>query len=166
MTKSDLRKWLQKEYEDWQALLDEIDPARMETPGVNGGWSMKDMVTHLTGWNRSLVDRLQAALRGEPEPPQPWPAHLESEDEINAWIYESNHGRSARDVLDESRQNLHELLTAMEELPDTVRIEHIEPNFYLVWVDNERFVASEFFNHFHDDHEPDVRAWLERDKNR
>jgi hypothetical protein len=35
-----------------------------------------------------------------------------------------------------------------------------------VWVDNERFVASEFFNHFHDDHEPDVRAWLERDKNR
>lgn len=166
MTKADLRNWLQKEYEDWQALLDEIDPARMETSGVNGDWSMKDIVAHLTGWNRSLVDRLQAALRGEPEPHQPWPAHLESEDEINAWIYESNHGRSARDVLGESRQNLQELLTTIEKLPDTVRIEHIEPNFYLVWVDNERFVASEFFNHFHDDHEPDVRAWLERDKNR
>jgi hypothetical protein len=22
--------------------------------------------------------------------------------------------------------------------------------------------ASEFFNHFHDDHEPDVRAWFAR----
>ena len=33
---------------------------------------------------------------------------------------------------------------------------------YLVWVDGERFLTGEFFNHFHDDHEPDVRAWLAR----
>jgi hypothetical protein len=27
---------------------------------------------------------------------------------------------------------------------------------------DERYVAGEFFYHFHDDHEPDVLAWLER----
>ena len=148
----------------WQALLDEIGPARMETPGVNGDWSMKDIVGHLTGWNRHLVNRFQAALRGQPEPATPWPAQLETDDEINAWIYDSNRGRSLRDVLDESQQNLQKLFTVIENVPDDIRIEHIEPSFYLVWVGDQRYVASEFFNHFHDDHEPDVRARLEREE--
>ncbi len=125
MTKSDLRKWLQNEYEQWQALLDEIGAARMESPGVNGDWTMKDIVAHLTGWNRALVDRLQTALRGDPEPAPPWPAELETDDEINAWIYDSNRGSSLRDVLAESQQNLQQLLTVIENLPDDVRIEHI-----------------------------------------
>jgi hypothetical protein len=164
MTKSDLLKWLQKEYEQWQALLDEIGPARMETPGVNGDWTMKDIAAHLTGWNRNLVNRLQAAVRGEPEPAPPWPADLETDDEINAWIYDSNRGRSLREVLDESQQNYQQLLTIIEGLPDDVGIEHIEPDFYLVWLNAQRYVAGEVFNHFHDDHESDVRAWLEREK--
>jgi hypothetical protein len=32
----------------------------------------------------------------------------------------------------------------------------------VVWVNDQRFPAGEFFDHFHDDHEPDVRAWLTR----
>ena len=102
MNKSELLNWLQEEYQQWEAFLDQIGPARMEQPGVTGDWSMKDIVAHLTGWNRWLVARLQAAQRGEPEPPPPWPAHLQTDDEINAWIYASNRGRSVREVLDES----------------------------------------------------------------
>jgi len=34
--------------------------------------------------------------------------------------------------------------------------------FNLVWVNGERFLAGEFFDHYYDDHEPDVRAWLAR----
>jgi hypothetical protein len=131
----------------------------MEQPGINGDWSMKDIVAHLTGWNRWLVIRLQAALRGEPEPPPPWPAHLQTDDDINAWIYESNRGRSLHEVLDETHQVFQQLLTVIEGLPDEV---HIEPEWRLVWVDNQRFPAGEFFDHFHDDHEPDVQAWLAR----
>src|SRR6266498_2737739 len=40
-TKSELLKWLQEEYRQWEALLDQIGPARMDQPGVNGDWSMK-----------------------------------------------------------------------------------------------------------------------------
>jgi hypothetical protein len=160
MNKSELLNWLQEKYRQWQVLLDEIAPARMDQPGVNGDWSMKDIVAHLTGWNRWLVARLQAAGRGESEPPPPWPAHLQTDDEINAWIYESNRGRSVREVLDETHQVHQQLLAVIEALPDDVRIETIEPAYYLVWVDEQRFPAGEFFDHFHDDHEPDVRAWL------
>ena len=50
MNKSELINELQKEYGQWKALLDQIGPARMDQPGVNGDWSMKDIVAHLTGW--------------------------------------------------------------------------------------------------------------------
>jgi hypothetical protein len=162
MKKSELLNWLQEEYQQWEAFLDRIGPTRMDQPGVNGDWSMKDIVAHLTGWNRWLVARLQAAQRSEPEPPPPWPAHLQTEDEINAWIYKSNHGRSVREVLGETHQVYQQLLAVIEGLPDEVRIERIEPAYHLVWVDDKRFLAGEFFDHFHDDHEPDIRAWLAR----
>jgi hypothetical protein len=164
MKKSELLDWLREEYRQWEAFLDQVGTARMEQPGVNGDWSMKDIVAHLTGWNRWLVLRLQAAGRSEPEPPPPWPAHIQTEDEINAWIYESNRGRSVREVIDETHQVHQQLLAVIEGLPGELQIEHIEPAYYLVWVNDKRFPASEFFDHFHDDHEPDVRAWLAREE--
>jgi hypothetical protein len=122
MKKSELLNWLQEEYQKWEALLNQIGPTRMDQPGVNSEWSMKDMVAHLTGWNQWLVARLQAAQRGEPEPPPPWPADRQSEDEINAWIYESNHGRSVREVLDEAHRQHQQLLAGIEALPADVHM--------------------------------------------
>jgi hypothetical protein len=167
MKKSELLNWLREEYQQWETFLDQVGPARMDQPGVNGDWSVKDIVAHLTGWNRSLVARLQAAGRSQPEPPQPWPVHLQTEDEINAWIYKSNKERSVREVLDESHQVFQQLLAAIEGLPDEVLIEEVQVDraYYLVWLGDERFPAGEFFDHFHDDHEPDVRAWLARRNN-
>ena len=49
MNKSGLLNWLQEEYEQWGALLEQVGPAHMDEPGVNGQWSMKDMVAHHTG---------------------------------------------------------------------------------------------------------------------
>jgi hypothetical protein len=164
MQKSDLLKWLREANQQWEALLDQIGEARMDQPGVNGDWSMKDIVAHLTGWNRNLVARLQAALRGEPEPPPPWPAELQTDDEINAWIYEANRGRSVREVLDDTHHVNQRLLALIEGLPDEVRLERVEPAYHLVWVGDQRFLPGEFFDHFRDDHEPDVRAWLAREE--
>ena len=157
MKKSELLNWLQEEYRKWEEFLDQIGTTRMDQPGVNGDWSMKDIIAHLTGWNRWLVIRLQAAGRSDPEPPPPWPAHLHTDDEINAWIYEANRRRSVREVLDEMHQVYQQLLAAIESLPEELRIEQ---EWRLVWLNGQRFPAGEFFDHFHDDHEPDVRAWL------
>ena len=162
MNKSELLNWLQEEYQRWEAFLDQIGEARMDQPGVAGDWSMKDIVAHLTGWNRWLVLRLEAAGRGEPEPPPPWPAHVQAEDGINAWIYESNRERSLREVMDEMQQVHQQLLTFIKGLPDDVRIEQ---DWRIVWLGDQRFPAGEFFDHFHDDHEPDIRAWLARQDN-
>ena len=167
MNKSELLHWLQEEYGQWEALLEQIGPARLEQPGVNGDWSMKDIVAHLTGWNRRLAANLGEAARGEPEPPPPWPVHLQTDDEINAWIYESYRERSLQEVLEESRQVFQQILAIVESLPDDVRIEVVEQDraYYLVWLGEKRHQPGEFFDHFHDDHEADVRAWMARLEN-
>ena len=166
MKKSDLLNWLQESYRQWEAFLDQFGLARMDQPGVTGHWSMKDVVAHLTDWSRYQVARLQATQRGEPEPLPPWPAHLQNDDEINAWIYERNHGRSVREVLDESHQVFQQLLAVIDGLPAEVQIETVRSSagreYYLVWVGDKRFPVGEFFDHFRDDHEPEIRAWLER----
>jgi hypothetical protein len=163
MNKSELLKWLQEEDQQWQALLDQIGPARMEKTGVTGDWSIKDMVSHLTGWQRVNLARLQAAQRSEPEPPRPWPAHLQTDDEVNAWIYETNRGRSVSEVLDEAHHIFQQTLAVVEGLPDDAQIELVQQGgkvYHPVWLGGQRFPPGEFFYHFHDDHEPDIRAWL------
>ena len=165
MKKSELLNWLQEEYKQWEVLLEQIGSTHMDEPGVNGQWSMKDVIAHLSDDNRRLVANIQAAQRSEPEPPPPWPAHLQTDDEINAWIYESNRGRSVRQVLDESHQLFQHLLAVVKELSEDVQIDTVHQGgraYYLVRLDDQRVQPGEFFDHFHDDHEPDVRAWLAR----
>jgi hypothetical protein len=164
MNKSELLSWLKDENRKWEALLAEVGPERMDRPGVNGDWSMKDLVAHLNGWNRWLLVRVQAAARGEPQPPPPWPANLEEDDEINAWIHESARSRPVSDVVDETRRVLEQLFAVLQALPEDVRIEELTDGetFHMVWIGDERFAAGDFFDHLHDDHEADVRAWLAR----
>src|SRR5262245_6565128 len=104
MTKNEMLADLRREQEQWEALLTQIGEARMDQPGVAGEWSIKDIVAHLTGWRRRTVARIQAAQRGEADPSPPWPAHLQTDDEINAWIYQTDRDRSVREVLADSRQ--------------------------------------------------------------
>ena len=159
MKKSELLNGLQEEYQPWKVLLDQIGPARMDQPGVTGHWSIKDIVAHLTGYWRQTVTRLQAAQRGEPDAPPPWPAHLQTDDEVNAWIYEATHRRAVREILDESQHVFQQLLTAIDDLPDRVLM---DVQRYLPWLEGNPLSAAGIFAHFHDEHEPDMRAWLAR----
>ena len=151
---------LNEENAYWQALLDDIGEANMTQPEVAGGWSIKDIVAHLTGWRRRTVRRFQAALNHEPDVTPPWPSELQEDDEINAWIYESNRHRPLAEVLSDSREVFQQLVETLdafseEELQDLRRILGLE---------EEQVSGSLFFAHFHEEHEPDMRAWLEKVK--
>ena len=158
MTKAALVADLNREYGQWEALLAEIGDARMEQPGVAGPWSVKDIVAHLTGWRRRTVGRFQAALRGETDAPPPWPAQLQSDDAINAWIDAQHRDRSLQEVLDDSRQTFLALVAAIETFPEA---ELLDPARFL-WMEGEPLSGAALFGHFHDEHEPDLRAWLSR----
>ena len=158
MTRAELLNNLQEENKLWEALLTQIGEARMDQPGVTELWSAKDVVAHLTGWRRRTVARLQAARRGEAEPVLPWPAHLLTDDEVNAWLYETNRSRPLRDVLGDSRQVFQQLVAALEAFPEA---ELLDPRRF-PWMEGEALSAAAFFAHFHEEHERDMRAWLVR----
>ena len=74
LSKTQLLAELNHENAYWQALLDDIGEANMMQPEVAGGWSIKDIVAHLTGWRRRTVRRFQATLNHEPDFTPPWPS--------------------------------------------------------------------------------------------
>jgi hypothetical protein len=163
MNKSELHNWLVEEDRQWNSLLDQIGIERMDLPGAMGDWTFKDMVAHLNDWQGWLIARMRAAQNGETKPAPPWPDHFQDDDDINAWIYEANRERPVEDVLNDAGQNFQQLLDVIDSLSEDVRI---ESEWHLVYLGSERFPAAEFFDHFYDEHEPDVRGWLASIDNR
>ena len=160
LSKTQLLTELRTEQAAWEALLDEIGEAHMTQPEVAGGWSIKDIVAHLTGWRRRSVRRFQALLSHAQDFSPPWPPELREDDEINAWIYESNRDRPLADILSDSREVFQQLVNTLDafseaELQDLRRILGLE---------EEPVSGSLFFAHFHEEHEPDMRAWLAKVK--
>ncbi len=157
-SKAQLIQELRDEEANWEALLDEIGEDHMTQPDVAGGWSIKDIVAHLTGWRSRTVARFQSARRNMETPPPPWPSNLEEDDEINAWIYAANRDRSLADVLHDSRDVFDQLVAAL----DAFSAEELRDPASFPWLEATDFplTGALFFGHFHEEHEPDMRAWL------
>ncbi len=159
-SKTQLLAELRQEQAAWEALLDEIGEAHMTQPEVAGGWSIKDIVAHLTGWRRRSVRRFQALLNHAPDFSPPWPPELREDDEINAWIYEANRDRPLAEVLSESREVFQQLVDTLDAFPE----EELQDLRRTLGLEEEQVSGRLFFAHFHEEHEPDMRAWLEKVK--
>jgi hypothetical protein len=159
-TKDEALAGIERERAAWEALLAEVGEGRMERPGVAGEWTFKDVVAHLSAWRGHTLARLEAAARGEPEPPAPWPAGLTEDDEINAWFHAAARDRSLADVLAESREGFARLARVIAALPET---DLTDPHRF-TWTEGEAIgpaiVDGSFFNHLHEEHEPGIRSWL------
>ena len=156
---------LRRERDGWEALLAEVGEERMLQPGAAGEWTFKDVVAHLSAWRRRSIARLAAARRGEPPPPNEWPAEFDEDtdagiEQINAWFHEIDRDRPLQDVLRESREQfgqLEELVQALPEqdLQDPDRFPGLEGQSL-----GAAIVSGSFFGHLHEEHEPAIRAWL------
>ena len=129
----------------------------MEEPGAMGDWTFKDVASHVTTWRRRTIDRLEAAARGDPMPPLPWPPELgeDEDDPINAWIHERTKDRPLDDVLADVSRSCDELVAAIESLPPG----DVTARGRFPWVGGASLADADFGGHL-DAHEPDVRKWL------
>ncbi len=157
VSKAQLLEELRDEQAQWEALLQDIGEEHMTQP-IAADWSIKDIVAHLTGWRRRTVARIQAAVRHEPAPAPFWPPQLQTDDEINAWMYAADRDRPLADVLRESREVFEQLVEALTAFPEG---ELRDPTRF-PWLEGEPINGATFFGHFHDEHEADMRAWLEK----
>jgi hypothetical protein len=143
----------------WRDLVAEVGRDRMDEPGPMGEWTFKDLVAHLAAWRNYRIPMIQAAGRGEPMPPPPWPAGLVEDDydAINAWFQARDATRSLDDVLEDYDQSFDRLATALEALPESIA----EDPKGLPWTDGDAAVDIDFTDHLHEEHAPAVRAWLD-----
>jgi hypothetical protein len=163
ISKKQLLAEMQSEQAAWLALLDEIGEENMTQPEAASGWSIKDIVAHITGWRRRTVLRFRATLDPTVDMTPDYPAELDEDDEvdeINAWIYKANRDRPLADVLNDSREVFQQLVAEVSALSD----EQLNDPQRFPWLEGERLTGAFIFGHFHQEHEPDMRAWLARVK--
>jgi Protein of unknown function (DUF1706) len=140
----------------WRDLVAQVGHERMLEPGPMGAWTFKDMAAHLAAWRNARIPMLEAIGRGEQLPPPPWPADLDDDDPINNWLRERDRDRPLDEVLADYDGSFERLAAAIEALPDEVA--H-DPNA-LPWARGTPAVDIDFTDHLHEEHLPDVRAWL------
>jgi len=155
-TKADLVAAIRADRQTWRDLVAEVGPDRLTEPGPMGEWSFADMAGHLVGWRDRTIGRLEAAARGEPDPPPPWPSELDDDDLINDWIHSQHSDRSPEQLVEDYDASFERLARAIESLPDGTLT---DPAAF-PWV-GEPLVSVDFTEHLHEEHIPSVRAWLD-----
>lgn len=168
-TKDDLLAALAIERRYWTALVAMVESAElMDRPGANNGpWTFKDMAAHLNGWRERTVARLEAAFRGTLPPPNPWPAGLEEDtdaeiDAINTWFYARDKDRPATAILAETEAQF----SAIDAALTAMSADDLLTPGRFAWLGNMPIgpaVLGYSFTHLHTDHEPDIRAWMQRE---
>lgn len=157
MAKAGLLDWVRRERACWELLLAEVGEARMNMPGAMGDWTFKDLLCHLTAWQRLAQAPLEHALTGVSHDP-PWPPDLNPERDqrtINQCIYDETHRRSPAEAIREARQ-------VWDRLEEGIHA-CAEGDLTASTPDGETFgakVVREATAHYHQDHEAAVRAWL------
>ena len=104
----------------WRDLAAEVGAARYVEPGPMGDWSFGDLAGHLVGWRNRTIARLEAAARGDADPPPPWPAELDDDDAINKWIHDEHAERSAGQLVADYDASYDRLIRALDALPDAM----------------------------------------------
>jgi len=146
---------------DWETLLGDVGEARLTEPGVEGDWSIKDIVAHITYYERWIADCLEAIQRGDPLPQSEYKGI--SIDERNALIYEHNRTQSLADVLRDSQISFQRSIESVQGLHDKDLYDLEFTRAYGVdWTVHD-LIEGDTYEHYQD-HITSVRAWLERAK--
>ena len=159
LTTTQLLEVMRTARSNWEALLAEVGEARLTEPGVEGDWSLKDIIAHITYFETWATDNVMAFRRGEPRPQSEYKG-LEI-DEENARLYERLRAKPLTQVLQESQASFQRSIEAVQGLRDE---DLYDPGFTRVpdadWTVFD-LVAGDTFEHYND-HSTSVRAWLDR----
>jgi hypothetical protein len=115
--KSELLAELDKEWANIERTCFGLSEAGLVAPGVQGEWSVKDILVHLSAWERYLLDRLAYVMTGA-APHYPAMSSWDDVHRFNAQVYAENKDRPLPSVMIEFRSLYRGVMTVLEALDD------------------------------------------------
>jgi hypothetical protein len=98
-----------------EAHLSSIGELQMLQPGVNGDWTVKDLLAHITWWEQHLLRRLRT---GRDDLYQEGVSVQVSTDQANALMIAASRSRPLPEILDEFSASYKEVLAGIEALTE------------------------------------------------
>ncbi len=154
ISKSQLLEKIRTCQAEFEQLLAPLSETQMTTAGVNGTWSIKDIIAHLNAWQGVALNRLRAAASGkEPMVPQDFTI-----DDLNERFYQENKARSLPDVVADFRRTHQEIVEAVEALSED---DLNNPHRYSWWEGEPLWpnIAGNTYEHTYE-HIDSIQQWL------
>ncbi|NIS79052.1 MAG: ClbS/DfsB family four-helix bundle protein [Anaerolineales bacterium] len=144
--------------EKLETTLSRVQEEQMTVPGAIGEWSVKDLLAHISVWERRMTLWLETTMRGEVPEMLPPGLTWDDLDQWNEQTYLELRDKPLEDVLLEFRASYDEALATVETV---VEEDLIDPHRYSwrqgtpLW----EMVAANMHWHY-DEHEESISAWL------
>lgn len=156
--KAELLARMRKGYADFEALLGPLSDTQLTTPGVNGEWSIKDMLAHLATWQARAAQILEAASRNEKPELDPPIQNDEDMNRFNDERFIANRSLPLDQAWWDFRASYQRFLRAVEVLSE----EDLFNAGRFAWMKGNalgELVAGDSFEHY-DEHAPMIEKWL------
>jgi hypothetical protein len=107
----------EQEWVNFEHMCAALSEAEMTTLGVEGEWSIKDVLCHLSAWEKYLLDRLGMVMTGQP-PQYPVMNSWDDVHRFNAQVFADSKDRSTASVVMEFRSLYRGVMTVLEAMSD------------------------------------------------
>jgi hypothetical protein len=114
---------LRNEFKQWQKMLESLDEEKISQLVIDYGWTVKDILGHLSSWQQVTLARLSAAQKdGSPDYPTWFPGEdVETDAELNSInekIYQSRKNQLWAEVQQEWHERYETILSICETSPE------------------------------------------------
>jgi hypothetical protein len=154
-SKKSLLEQIHTERGQLEKTITRISPQGMLLPGACGEWSVKDVLAHISAWERRMIRWSQSHLKHEmPEVPLPWDV-----DRMNADSHARDKDKPLADVLEEFQCSFQDSLELVESLSQA----QLETVYSDTWPMDALWkgIAANMSWHYHE-HNELIRKWFKR----
>ena len=158
MNKDEISDALEDERENFLEAIDGLSAEQLQTSGVVGEWSVKDIMIHLSAWEAELVKLLWQARQGQ----KPTTLHFSQidTDAINQQWFENYRSRSLERVIDDFEAVRKQTIRRLEAFSD----DDLNQAHLFTWQGKQplwEWIANDSFQH-ENEHAAQIREWRAR----
>jgi hypothetical protein len=157
ITKQELLEQILIERGLLEEMLSRLTYPQMMLPGVDGIWSVKDALAHISTWERWMISWTNSLQQGKkPDTPESWDI-----EKMNAGTYERVKEIPLAEVLEEVRRSHRDSMALVKSLSE----EQLQTVYADTWPMGPLWTGiAANMNWHYKEHRIDIQKWLETQK--